>query len=282
MLRTWGMFTASLLISQIIQRRVELVFLDTFHDGPTVAMFSVAVNVVTIPITLTGTLIGASLPAIAARYAQDPGAVVAALGRATRVICTIGVVLAAGTVAVGPGLVESAYGPEFTQAAALVRYLGLMLLVVPVGQICTALWTGTGRLAPTLWCGGTAAAVDLVLSLVLIPPFALAGAVVATFVAQTVGALLILGYTARKGISLRLRPLRLLSSTLVAALAAVAAVAVRQAVDGLPGDLCAALAFTAVIALGLRVVGLFDRPDLEWLADFLPGKLARVLRAMSR
>ncbi|MFC7574262.1 lipopolysaccharide biosynthesis protein [Klenkia terrae] len=153
--RTWLMFSGSLLIGQIIQRRIELVFLDRYHDGPTVAMFSVAANVITIPVVLTSTLIGASLPAIAARYVQDPGAVAAVMGRTARVVCTLGVLLSAATFAVGPGLVRTAYGPEFTEAAEVVRYLALMLLVVPVGQVCTTLWTGIGRLAPVLWCGAS-------------------------------------------------------------------------------------------------------------------------------
>jgi len=279
--RTWLMFTGSLLISQIVQRRIELVFLDRYHDGPTVAMFSVAANVITIPVVLTSTLIGASLPAIAARYVQDPGAVAAVMGRTARVVCTLGVLLSAATLAVGPGLVRTAYGAEFTQAAEIVRYLALMLLVVPLGQVCTTLWTGIGRLAPVLWSGGTAAVVDVLLSLLLIPPFSLTGAIIATFAAQTVGAVLILGYTVRRGIVLQLAPLRLLAAVVVSAVAAAAAIGVRAQVDGLLGDLAAGTVFLVLAAAGVRVARVFAPADLGWLAEALPGPVGRGVRLLA-
>ncbi len=275
------MFTGSLLISQIVQRRIELVFLDRYHDGPTVAMFSVAANVITIPVVLTSTLIGASLPAIAARYVQDPAAVTAVMGRTARVVCTLGVLLSAATLAVGPGLVRTAYGAEFTQAAEIVRYLALMLLVVPLGQVCTTLWTGIGRLAPVLWSGGTAAVVDVLLSLLLIPPFSLTGAIIATFAAQTVGAVLILGYTVRRGIVLQLAPLRLLAAVLVSAVAAAAAIGVRAEVDGLLGDLAAGTVFLVLAAAGVRLARVFAADDLTWLADALPGPVGRGVRLLA-
>jgi O-antigen/teichoic acid export membrane protein len=279
--RTWLMFTGSLLISQIVQRRIELVFLDQYHDGPTVAMFSVAANVITIPVVLTSTLIGASLPAIAARWVQDPDVVTAVMGRTARVVCTLGVLLSAATLAVGPGLVRTAYGAEFTQAAEIVRYLALVLLVVPLGQVCTTLWTGTGRLAPVLWSGGTAAVVDVLLSLLLIPPFSLTGAIIATFAAQTVGAVLILGYTVRQGVVLQLAPLRLLAAVLVSAAAATAAILVRGQVDGLVGDLAAGVVFVVIAGAGVRLARVFARADLDWLADALPGPAGRAVRLLA-
>ena len=281
-LRLWSLFTLSLLITQIVERRLELVFLDQFHDSRTVAMYSVAFNVVAIPTTVTGALIHAALPAIAARFSQDPAAVTATLGRAARVVVTVGIVLAAATVSVGPGLVTSAYGSEFTPAAALVRVLGLTLLIVPLGQICTALWTGTGRLKPVLWAGGTAAVVDIALAFILIPPFSTTGAMITTFAAQTSSAAVIIGYTVRNGISLRLRPGRLAVATLVAVVSGVAAVIVRQHVEGIVGDLVAGTTFLAVLTLGARVLGVFERSDLEWLAGTLPGPAGRVLAALSR
>ena len=281
-LRLWSLFTLSLLITQIVERRLELVFLDQFHDSRTVAMYSVAFNVVAIPTTVTGALIHAALPAIAARFSQDPAAVTATLGRAARVVVTTGIVLAAATVSVGPGLVTTAYGSEFTPAAGLVRILGLTLLVVPLGQICTALWTGTGRLKPVLVAGGTAAVVDVVLAFLLIPPFATTGAMITTFAAQTSSAVVIVGYTLRNDIRLNLRPGRLLVAVAVAVLAAVAATITKDHVGGVLGDLAAGTVFLLVVALGSRTVGVFDRSDLDWLGGTLPGPARRALQLLSR
>lgn len=281
-LRLWSLFTVSLLITQIVERRLELVFLDQFHDSRTVAMYSVAFNLVAIPTTVTGALIHAALPAIAARFTQDPAAVTATLGRAARVVVTTGIVLAAAAVSVGPGLVTTAYGGEFGPAASLVRILGLTLLVVPLGQICTALWTGTGRLTPVLVAGGTAAVVDVALAFLLIPPFATTGAMITTFAAQTSSAVVIVGYTLRNGIRLNLRPGRLLVAVAICVVAAAVATLIELEFGGILGDLVAGTAFLALVGLGSRFLGLFDRSDLDWLAGTLPGPARRVLRVLSR
>lgn len=67
------MFGLSLLIAQVIERRIALVFLDRNHTRVAVAMFSVAFNVVGIPVMVVTTVIGTAMPAIAARrtHSQD-------------------------------------------------------------------------------------------------------------------------------------------------------------------------------------------------------------------
>ena len=54
MLRLWGMFVVSGLIVQIVERRLELVFLDRYSGASSVAMYSVAFSLISIPTTLLG------------------------------------------------------------------------------------------------------------------------------------------------------------------------------------------------------------------------------------
>ena len=280
-LQLWSLFALSALIIQVVERRLELVFLDSFHDARTVAMYSVAFSLVAIPTTLSGSLIHAAMPAIAARHVQDPGSVLASLSRAARVVVTIDVVLAAGTVAVGPQLVTTIYGEDFAEAADLVRWLGLTLLVVPLGQLYGALWSGIGQLRPVLVSGGAGALVDIVLAFLLIPGLSTTGAVIATISAQATSAAILIVHTFRSGLGLELRLRRLAASTGVAVVAATAAVVAGPLVDGLLGDLVAVLLFGGLLAVGARLVGLFDPEDARWLAGTVPGPAARVLRALS-
>jgi O-antigen/teichoic acid export membrane protein len=280
-LRLWSLFAVSGLITQIVERRLELLFLDHYHDARTVAMYSVAFSLVAIPITLSGSLIHAAMPAIASRHAQDPSVVTRALSRAARVVVTIDLFLAVGTVTVGPALVTSVYGRDFTEAGSLVRWLGLVLLVVPLGQLCTALWSGTGRLAPVLVAGGIGAVTDIVLALVLIPPLAAAGAVITTISAQTVAAAIIIGYTVRNGFRFDLRPRRLVRVVLILAVAGTLAATAEALVDGVPGAVLGVLGYLVLVGLGARLLGFFDTEDVEWLAGTVPGPAARVLRAFS-
>ncbi len=183
---------------------------------------------------------------------------------------------------VGPGLVVAVYGPDFAEAAGLVRYLGLTLLLAPLGHLCTALWTGTGQLRPVLVAGGTGAVVDLVLAVALIPRFAAEGAAVATIAAQTTVAAIVIGYTFRRGLRLQLRPGRLLRAAVVAVAAGAAATACVVLLGGWLGTLLSVPAFALVAVLGSRFVGVVDPEDVEWLATTLPAKVERLVRAVTR
>lgn len=280
-LRLWSLFSLSFLITQVVERRLELVFLDRFHDAATVAQFSVAFNVIAIPLMLSASLIGAAMPAIAARHVQDPEVVLRTLSRVARIVVAVNLVLAAGTISLGPGLVSSVYGPQLLEGASLVRWLGLTLLVAPLGHLCNALWAGTGRLRPMLVAGGTGAVVDIALAWLLIPSLATVGAVVATVSAQAVTALVIITYTFRSGLRLELRPRRLLAAASVALAAGAAAAGTVAALDGWSGELLGILAFCGTTAVGARLVGLFDREDAEWLAQTVPGPAEKLLRALS-
>ena len=277
----WSMFALGSVISQIVDRRLELLFLDRYDDVRTVAMYSVAFSLVSIPSTLTGSLIHGALPAIASRHAEEPEVVTAALSRTARVVVTMNLLVVAGTMTIGPGAVLAAYGEDFTEAATLVRWLGLALLVAPLGQLYITLWSGIGRLRPVLVAGGTAAVVDIALAWLLIPPFSTTGAVIATVTAQTVSAVLLIIHTYRSGIRLELSARRVLRSAVVAGAGAGAALACQSLVPGVVGELLAVPAFCLVIALGARFIGLFDARDTEWLASTVPGPAARLVRVLA-
>lgn len=281
-LRLWSLFALSTIIIQVVERRLELVFLDQLHDAETVAMFSVAFNVVGLPLLLSASLIGAAMPAIARRHAQDPAVVLATMSRAARVLVAANLVLCAGTVTVGPGLVVAVYGPEFAEAAGLVRYLGLTLLLAPLGHLCQALWTGTGNLRPVLVAGGTGAVVDIVLAATLIPALAAEGAAVATIAAQTTVAGIVIGYTFRRGLRLQLRPGHLLRAATVAVAAGLAATACVALAGGWVGTVLSVPAFVLVALLGSRFVGVVDPEDVDWLATTLPAAVERPVRAVTR
>lgn len=280
-LRLWSMFSLSVLITQIVERRLELVFLDWFHSPETVAMFSVAFNVVGIPTMVSAALIGASMPAIAARHARDPGSVTAALSRAARVVVAVNLVLTAGTIAIGPRLVTTAYGEDFAEAGTLVRLLGLTLLILPLGHLYSALWTGTGHLRPVLIAGGAGAVVDITLAWTLVPPFAASGAVVASLGAAAVSAGLIAVHTHRRGIRLEISPGRLAVTTAIALAAGGAAHGTLLLVGGLAGVVLAVVAFGLVLAVTVRFLGLVGREDTAWLAGTLPGPVGRVFAGLS-
>lgn len=280
--RLWGMFVVSGLIVQIVERRLELVFLDWYSDARSVAMYSVAFSLISIPTTLLGSLIGAAMPAIAARNAREPQAVELALGRAARVLLTLELVVVAGAVTVGPGVLLLAYGRDFVESARLVRWLGFSLLLTPLAQLYSTFWSGTGRLRPVLIAGGSAAVIDIALAWTLIPGLGTTGAVIATISAQLVSAGVLVVYSLRSGVVVDLRWWRLVRAGLVALAAGGAAVLLQHLVAGPLGLVLSVVAFMAVLGLGSRLVGMLDHSDVEWVAGTVPGHASRLVLALSR
>lgn len=281
--RLWSLFALAALVTQVVDRRLELVFLDVYRSAVEVAQYSVAFNVVGIALVVCSSLVAASVPAVATAHgAGEHDRVVSGMSRAARVLAAVSVLLAAGVAAVGPAVVLAFWGPEFAEGARVVRLLAVALVVTPLGALCTAYWTGTGRLRPVLLCGGTGAVVDIALAFLLIPDHGTSGAVVATLSGQGSAALLIIGHTLRTGLRLRVRPAALLRVALVAVVAGVGASAVTAALaSAWLGLVLGGGTFVVLAALGLRLVGLLDPEDGRWLAETLPGPAARGLRLLT-
>ncbi|ROP43696.1 polysaccharide biosynthesis C-terminal domain-containing protein [Pseudokineococcus lusitanus] len=282
--RLWSLFALAALVTQVVDRRLELVFLDLYRTSVEVAQYSVAFNVVGIALVVCSSLVAASVPAVAAAHgAGEHDRVVSGMSRAARVLAAVSVLLAAGVAAVGPAVVLAFWGAEeYTEAAGVVRLLAIGLVVTPLGALCTAYWTGTGRLRPVLVCGGTGAVVDIALAFLLIPDHGTSGAVVATLSGQGSAALLIIGHTLRTGLPLRIRPTALLRVALVAVVAGVGASAVTAVLaSAWLGLVLGGGTFVVLAAVGLRLVGLLDPEDGRWLAETLPGPAARGLRLLT-
>ncbi len=135
LLRLWTLFVASSVIQQVVERRLEVVFLERYSGPAQIASYSVAFNVVTIAFSFCSSVTGATVPSIAAASAAgDSAKVEAAFNRALRILALVGALFTAGLVAVGPALVTVFYGAAFSEAASLVPWLALSLLLAPLGH----------------------------------------------------------------------------------------------------------------------------------------------------
>ncbi len=281
-LRVWALFALSSLLTQVVDRRVELVFLDAYRSAEEVAHFSVAFNVVGIALVLSTALISAAMPAIAAAHgAGEVERVDQALGRVLRIVVTLALLLAGGAVSVAPLVVTAAWGPAFAESGDLVRWLSVTLLLSPLAALCSAYWTGTGRLRPVLAAGGAGATADVALAWLLVPPLGVDGAVVASVAGSGTAAAVLVVVTLRSGVHLGPAPVGVARAAATALAATAAALGADALVDGPLALVAALVAFLAVTALAGRAVGLFSREDTAWFADTVPGPARRALLAVS-
>jgi O-antigen/teichoic acid export membrane protein len=284
--RTWSLFVLSMLLYQVVDKRVELIFLDAFRDAHTVAAYAVAFTVVSVAITVPSSLAGAAVPAMSALGASAAGDSLAEhLRRAARLAVVCGFVLAAALVATGPAAVVTFWGPEFRDAAGVLPWLAAGALAAPLTAICAAYWTAVGRLVPVLLSGAAAAVIDLALAAALVPPAGLAGAVTANVAAQLAWAVLLLRHTTRRvpallpsaGVTLRGAAVAVAAGGL--GWTAAAGVAGAGALVSLLGG---AAVFTVVLLGAGWIVGLLPAADVAWLAGALPARLGPALTLLGR
>ena len=274
-----GMFALVSLLTQIVERRLEVLFLDAYSSDSEIAVYSIAFALVSMAYYVCTSTTGAASSSIAAVVGSgDVARVEYAISRAGRVLVAVAVLLAAALAAVGPALVRVVYqGAD--HAAALVPWLCLTLLYAPGAHLLQQYWQGVGRLGPILLSGSAAAVVDVTLAFLLVPDHGAAGAVAANVTAQAVAAVLLFVQTGRQLPGLRLPGGVALRAAVVAVPAAAAAVAAAQ-LGGVLGLVAAGVAYLVVAALLSRFVAVLGPEDVSWLQGALPGRLAATAGAV--
>ncbi len=268
-----GMFALVSLLTQVVDRRLEILFLDAYSTEREIAVYSIAFAFVSMAYYVCTSTTGAASSSIAAVAGSgDAARVEQAISRAARVLVAVAVLLAAALASVGPSLVRVVYeGAD--RAAVLVPWLCLTLLYAPLGHLVQQYWQGVGRLGPILVSGSAGAVVDVALAFLLVPDHGAAGAVAANVTAQAVTATLLVVHTGRRLPGLRLPAGGVLRAAAVAVPSGVAAVA-AAGLGGWLGFLSAAAAFVVVAFVLSRVVPVLAADDVAWLEGALPGRLA--------
>ncbi|MDH2414183.1 lipopolysaccharide biosynthesis protein [Nocardioides sp. CER19] len=272
--RLWGLFVLSAALVQIVDKRIELLFLDAFRSRQEVAVYAVAFSLVTVAVTIPGALLGAALPAIAAASTADGvTSLHGHLRRAERVAVLFGFLLCAALATVGPPLILVFWGEGLHGAASLMPLMALSVLLVPLPTLLQTFWTGIGRLGPVLLANGLGAVADLGTALALVPPLGVTGAALANVVAQSVACAAIVVWSRRHGAAVGASPGDLLRFAGVAALSGGAAAAAAYALGDVSQVLAlvgAAVAFVVVLAVVGLLAGLVPGEDADWIADIVP------------
>lgn len=191
-----------------------------------------------------------------------------------RLILVVSCLLAAGLVVLADEFLPLYFGPEF--AAAVVPTLLLLPGVIgfAVARPVNAIVQGSGELGTLVAASGGAAAINLVLNLLLIPPFGMHGAAVATSVGY--GSLAVFSTFASRSVGFDpvddVRLLRILGATALS-------IAVMYPVDRVVENPFVALAVvpvvgTAAYALVIFRTGAVTPQEVETVTDRLPRSVA--------
>jgi O-antigen/teichoic acid export membrane protein len=284
-LALWAVFAVAALLKQAVSGRVEILFLGAFADGSEIAQYSIALMLVTSAMVLPTALAGAALPAVAAASGGgDDARASRAAARALRVAAVASVPLTALVAATGPALVLGLYGEQFERAGELTRYLAVVILVVPGGQLAVTYWSGVGRMRAPVVAGTAAALLELVLALSLVPPLGAGGAVLASISGQITAAAVVLVLTWR-AIGRPSLNLPGWAATLAVGVCAYVAGVLATAPGGLVGTITGSLATASIFLLLAWLLGrvglpLLSEEDGHWLEGALPERLSPLVRPL--
>lgn len=265
--------TLSVVLTLIVFRRSEFFFLDRWSSDSEIALYSIAFAAINALVLLFEASAATILPAFATlKGAGASDRIRSGYRRSLRLILMVALPITAGVLAVGPEVVRLVYGDEYSDTEPVLRLMTVVLPVVPLMYVGNALLVGLGYLWPMLVAGAVAAAVNVGLQVLLIPPFDAVGAALANAGAQVVVAVGVSAYAWRVVGDSPLDPGAVVRTTIASALAGLTAWRLVELAPGVPGVVAGTLAGVVLFMLAGRLLRILSREDADWLLTATGGR----------
>lgn len=281
------LLSTATIITIIVWRRSEFIFLDHFVGDGDLAIYSIAFAASAALMQLPTALALVAMPAVATLDgARSDERIRSGVGRGLRLAVFGALPVTAAALAGGPALIEAAYGAQYREAGTVLLIMAGVFPAICVILLSESVLVGIARQRFPLVIGGVGAVLNIVLDLVLIPSFGVRGAAVASVTAQLVTGLPIVLYLSALLGPIRWHWGRQFGCALASAAGFAAMFAVLRALGGglaiLPGLVVGLAGFLAVSAL----VPVLSDDDGRWLLGISRGRgrglVSRLARLDSR
>ena len=184
-LRFAGWTTLSALVSLVVWRRSEFIFLAHYSSDAQIGLYSIAFAMVIALAALPERLSSVLVSAFATLQGASAGdRIRSGFSRSLRLLLIVSLPLTAGAAAVGPALLEVIYGAEYREAGTVLIILVVVIPFLAVSSVSSSLMSGLDDARTPLVAGMFAAAVNIALAFLLIPAFDASGAAAANAGAQ--------------------------------------------------------------------------------------------------
>jgi O-antigen/teichoic acid export membrane protein len=283
MLRFAGVATAGVVLTLIVFRRSEFVFLDVYSSDAEIGFYSLAFAVVAALAYAPSAVAATLLPAVATLHgAGATQRIRTGYSRALRLVLVMALPLAAGAAALGPELVRLVYGEDYGDAATVLLVLLAPFPLIALMGLATSVLEAVGRLRVPFLSGLGAAAANIALAFALIPPYDATGAALANSGAQVVAAIPQLVYAHRFVGGARWQPGFVARVALATAVAGAAAAVCVIVIGGFPGVIAGALTGLAAFTALAGATRMLPADDAAWLDSTIGGvaggRAGRVVR----
>jgi O-antigen/teichoic acid export membrane protein len=275
--------TVTVLLYLVVFRRSEFVFLEAFSTDAEIGLYSISFAAVNALTKLPDTVAIVIAPAFATLLgAGHWDRIRSGYSRMARLLPLATFPLTALALALGPELVNMVYGDEYSGVGPVLMVMLVTLPIVSYAAVCEATLLALERQRPIVVGLTVGTGVNIVLNLLLVPPFDAVGAGVANGIAQvtaTVPMYVVAGRLAGP-IAWDARSLAVMTAASIA-MGGVAYGAVAG-LGGVPGVVAGALAGSAAfLAVGALLKAL-TREDAEWIERATDARLGGVVGRLAR
>ncbi len=269
-LRFAGWTTVSALVSLVVWRRSEFIFLAHYSSDAQIGLYSIAFAMVIALAALPERLSSVLVSAFATlRGASAGDRIRSGFSRSLRLLLIVSLPLTAGAAAVGPALLEVIYGEAYREAGTVLMILVVVIPFLAVSSVSSSLMSGLDDAKTPLLAGTFAAVVNLALAFVLIPAFDATGAAAANAGAQVAATAALFAGARRLSGPVDWQAASLLRCALAAVGCALVSRGVLELVGGLGGVVLAILAGSATFAALALALRALSADDADWLDGHL-------------
>jgi O-antigen/teichoic acid export membrane protein len=274
MLRFAAYATIGVVLTLVVWRRSEFLFLDYYSTDTEIGFYSIAfaaaAAVLLLPLAVTGVL----LPSLATLHgAEELARIRTGYARAARLLLIFTLPLIAAGMALGPLLIELVYGSSFGEAGTLLVILLIPAPLVVVGNLAAVVLAATERLLFPGVVGTIAATVNIALSFVLIPRYDSVGAAIANAIAQLVFATPAIVYVHRRVGGGDWMPASIGKAALSSVAGGFLAWGCASSVGGVAGLVLGLVLGGGVFLALARVLRVLSSDDATWLDRTVGGAL---------
>jgi len=272
----WPFFITTLFV--MIYQRLDIVILSFFRKPEEVGHYNAAYKLMEGMGLIAASFVQAVYPVMSRLFVERPDRLALAYRQSLRYLLAFLVPAAAGLTVVAWDLVPACFGPTFVPAAVALMILVWGQLLDGLNPLLAQALRAADRERTVAWITGVGAATNIVANLILIPPFGLYGASVATVI--SFGVVLWLNQRGLAKVLGRSEIAGPLARTAAAALAMAAAMwFLRQyaLLDLGRGWRAAAMVLTGCLAYPLAawLLGVLNREDRRLLGDLARAKFRR-------
>jgi O-antigen/teichoic acid export membrane protein len=276
--------TGNVLLYLVVFRRSEFAFLEAFSTNAEIGLYSISFAAVNALTKLPDTVAIVIAPAFATLLgAGQWDRIRSGYSRMARLLPVVTLPLTAISVALGPALVSLVYGEEYSGVGPVLVVMLATLPLVAYAAVCEATLLALERQRPIVFGLTVATVVNIVLNLLLVPPFDAVGAAVANGIAQVTATIPMYVVAGRMAGPVAWDRRSLAVTTLASAALGGVAYGLVEALGGLPGVLLGGLAGVAAFVVIALTLKLLTREDAEWIETAAGARLEGVIgRAAKR